>query len=81
MVRAVDFMHTRVELSHGDIKVDNVVITDDYYLAFIDFANCKPIDEKTCEAVGTQIYWAPEMNKQKSSPGEKKRRVISYNVV
>ena len=38
-VKAVHALHTENKFSHGDIKPDNMVITDDLTIALIDFAH------------------------------------------
>jgi serine/threonine protein kinase len=50
-------------LSHNDLKLENIVIMDDFSLALIDFAHCSGYGEVLqTGSLGTQIYRAPEMN-------------------
>jgi serine/threonine protein kinase len=50
-------------LSHNDLKLENIVIRDDYSLALIDFAHCSGYGEVLqTGSLGTQIFRAPEMN-------------------
>jgi serine/threonine protein kinase len=50
-------------LSHNDLKLENIVIRDDFSLALIDFAHCSGYGEVLqTGSLGTQIYRAPEMN-------------------
>jgi serine/threonine protein kinase len=50
-------------LSHNDLKLENIVIMDDFSLALIDFAHCSGYGEVLqTGSLGTQIFRAPEMN-------------------
>jgi len=48
-------------MAHGDIKPDNLMLTDELSVAFIDFANLKAIDSITNKSTGTSIYNPPEV--------------------
>jgi serine/threonine protein kinase len=44
LILMVDFLHNVNGLAHLDIKPDNVIIKDDFSLAFIDFGHSAPIN-------------------------------------
>jgi len=43
-----------------DLKLDNVVITDEINLALIDFAHGHELNTRTNKGCGTEGLWAPE---------------------
>jgi serine/threonine protein kinase len=50
-------------LSHNDLKLNNIVIRDDFSLALIDFAHCSYKEQYLRPGpLGTSIFRAPEMN-------------------
>ena len=54
-------MQTVDMMAHCDIKPDNVVFTDDFTLALIDFAASKHIGRRGKESTGTFNYNPPEV--------------------
>jgi serine/threonine protein kinase len=62
MCRLLEYLRS-VGLSHNDLKLENIVIRDDFSLALIDFAHCSLYGEVLqTGSLGTVIYRAPEMN-------------------
>lgn len=55
------FLHEENGLAHLDIKPENIVITDDYRLAFIDFGYSVSKNFVATKVVGTKSYMAPEL--------------------
>lgn len=48
-------------IGHRDIKLENILINDDYVLKFTDFGFASFSKDKQTEQKGTPIYMAPEM--------------------
>lgn len=61
MIECLDFMHSINNLAHLDIKPDNIVLTDDLTLAFIDFGQTNAKDTELNIVVGTDAYMPPEV--------------------
>lgn len=61
MLEGVEYMHLR-GVAHRDIKLENLVITKELRLLWIDFNSSKPFNEETLftEYEGTLHYAAPE---------------------
>src|SRR5438132_13874631 len=55
------FLHDEIGLAHLDIKMENIIITDDYRLAFIDFGHSNAKNSVGTNVVGTKQYMAPEI--------------------
>jgi serine/threonine protein kinase len=49
-------------MAHGDIKVDNYVISDEFGLKLIDFAHSAMLDSISDLRIGTPNYRAPEIS-------------------
>ena len=49
-------------MAHGDIKVDNYVISDDFGLKLIDFAHSARLASHSKSLIGTTNYRAPEIS-------------------
>ena len=73
MILTVDSFHTLSKMSHGDLKPDNMVITDNSELALIDFAHSERFEEILIVATGTEGYSPPEFDSKilESYSGEK----------
>lgn len=54
-------MHEVNKLAHLDLKPDNIVITDDLQLAFIDFGHTNRREAVLDTVVGTDSYMPPEV--------------------
>ena len=61
ILHSVNFMHQTKGIAHLDIKLENIVLDDHYWLKLIDFAYCEPKDTKMSKAKGTERYFAPEV--------------------
>ena len=59
---ALKYMHQVDLMAHGDIKGDNVMITDDYRMILIDFGFSEPVEETVQHFTGTPSYNGPEIN-------------------
>ena len=54
-------MHEVDNMAHGDLKVDNFVISDDFGLKLIDFAHSAKLTSSSRSRIGTPNYHAPEV--------------------
>jgi serine/threonine protein kinase len=54
-------MHTACGLAHLDIKLENVMLDDQYNPKLIDFAYSDDISKKLTIFRGTEFYMAPEI--------------------
>ena len=52
-------------MAHGDLKVDNFVISDEFGLKLIDFAHSMDFHTLTRSEIGTINYRAPEIGSGK----------------
>ena len=55
----VELQHRKI--MHRDLKPDNIMITHNCQIKFIDFGTCKKAASVQGDAVGTRIYFAPEL--------------------
>lgn len=55
-------------MAHLDIKLENIVLDNNYFLKLIDFAYCESKNAKVYIAKGTERYYAPEVAKIFYSP-------------
>jgi len=58
---AIFILHTRDGLAHGDIKPDNIVVTDDYKLALIDLGYSENYLALVKGKTGTEDYRPKEV--------------------
>ncbi len=59
---ALLYMNQVDEMAHGDVKGDNVMITDDYRMILIDFGFSEPIEKRVKHFTGTPSYNGPEID-------------------
>ena len=64
---AVFNLHTQDRIAHGDIKPDNIVITNDYKLALIDFGHAVGYSAKVDYNTGTAWFRPNEVPKEFTS--------------
>lgn len=65
VLKALYYCHSR-NVTHRDIKLENVIITEDGLVKIIDFgfSTCIPIEKKVRMFCGTPSYMAPEIVKK-----------------
>lgn len=61
-------LHEEIGLAHLDLKPENIVLTDDYKLAFIDFGCSVSKNIVATSIVGTKSYMAPELRAHMKNP-------------
>ena len=57
----IQAIHDETKNAHLDIKLDNILIGDDYKLKICDMGLAQPINEKLYKKYGTTDYMAPEV--------------------
>ena len=63
IVDAVEFMHRDAELTHLDLKLENVLLDGDFKVKLCDFGFCQSNSSRLFKGVGTEGYKAPEIFK------------------
>ena len=68
MLDALEYLHERAHVSHGDIKPENICIDDQFNIKLTDFGHAKRIGRKELitDIQGTPEYLSPEMHKKES---------------
>jgi serine/threonine protein kinase len=61
IVNTLNYMHDTHKMAHLDIKLENIVVDENYFLRLIDFAYCERVDAKMHISKGTERYLAPEV--------------------
>ena len=56
LLKALRTLRDSCNLIHGDVKVDNVCISEDLEVVLIDFAHSHPSDTKLTSEVGTPCF-------------------------
>lgn len=58
---AVDTLHTKAQYAHLDIKLENILIGNDFKLKLCDFGFAQDVNEDIKMKYGTESYIAPEI--------------------
>ncbi|OAF67708.1 hypothetical protein A3Q56_04518 [Intoshia linei] len=70
IIVGLTYMHAK-KYMHGDIKIENILISMDFVVKICDFGHCRPVvkDKKHSDPIriGTRIYQAPELLLEKSN--------------
>lgn len=61
-------MHNVANMAHMDIKLENILITQQGLLQYCDFGFSMPKNSLVTKKMGTQIYMAPEVHDASSLP-------------
>lgn len=59
LIKAVETCH-KCGIIHGDIKLENILLSSNFNIKLIDFGFAKRIDEGVSSLIGTKFYAAPE---------------------
>jgi serine/threonine protein kinase len=62
----LDHLHSKAEHCHLDLKLDNILVGNDYKLKICDFGFAKPVSEQITKTYGTYNYMAPEVINKKA---------------
>ncbi len=54
-------LHRVDQVGHGDLKPENLVLSDTNRLVLIDFGHTEKIDAQIAHSIGTDGYQAPEV--------------------
>ena len=54
-------LHHQAGFAHMDIKLENILIANDFSLKFCDFGFSQPKNSYIYKKMGTSIYMAPEI--------------------
>ena len=61
VINTLNFMHETHKMAHLDIKLENIVVDEHYFLRLIDFAYCDRVEARMHISKGTERYFAPEV--------------------
>ena len=56
-------------MGHFDIKLENILVGNDYNLKLCDFGLARNLEEMQLDMVGTESYLAPEIRQKKGFSG------------
>jgi len=60
--KGLNGLHTEAGKAHLDIKLENILVSEDGHLKLCDFGMVKPVDADISERHGTEMYMAPEID-------------------
>jgi len=60
LIRGLEYMHSQ-SVAHRDLKLENILLGDDYQLKIADFDISCNVDQPFEQTEGTEFYRAPEM--------------------
>lgn len=60
VIEGISYLHSK-NIAHLDVKLENLVMTEDYTVKITDFDLSQPLDSKTLLGRGTMGYRAPEI--------------------
>ena len=65
--QGLDALHSQANLAHMDIKLENILVSNDGSLKLCDFGMVSPVDADNSKRQGTEMYMAPEVQNKKYS--------------
>jgi serine/threonine protein kinase len=60
---AVDSLHNKAGVAHLDLKLENILLTEDFRIKLCDFGFSQSVHNRIFKSVGTDGYKAPEIYK------------------
>jgi serine/threonine protein kinase len=66
IVDAVEFLHKETEIAHLDLKLENILLTENYNIKICDFGFCQSTGTRNFKSMGTEGYKSPEIHKLQS---------------
>lgn len=59
--QAINALHTQANLAHLDIKLENILVSEDGSVKLCDFGMVESIEADLVKRQGTEMYMAPEI--------------------
>jgi serine/threonine protein kinase len=56
----VEFLHNKVGVAHLDLKLENILVAENFQLKLCDFGFYEELKSRVCKNRGTHGYRAPE---------------------
>ena len=63
IVNAVEFLHADAEIAHMDLKLENILLAENFNIKICDFGFCQSSLTRNFKSMGTEGYKAPEIYK------------------
>ena len=63
VLSAVESMHSKASMAHLDLKLENVLLSEDYCIKLCDLGFSQNIYDRVFRSLGTDGYKAPEIDK------------------
>lgn len=60
ILNGIEFLHSKAGVAHLDLKLENILIANNYSLKLCDFGFFEELKSKVCKNRGTHGYRAPE---------------------
>lgn len=82
LIEGLGSMHSKAGFSHMDIKLENILISNDGHLKLCDFGFSTYVSNPVSKKLGTEAYMAPEIHNARIVPCDARRAdVFSLGVL
>lgn len=68
LIDAISALHNKAGYAHMDIKLDNILISNEGNLKLCDFGLSTPATSLISKKLGTEAYMAPEIHYARQTP-------------